>query len=288
MMEVVQEVTFSVADADMNPGKLFPGIFRLDGLGRVLLNNSVQLAVAAEVVGFNSAIWIKILPGNVNNSIGSKILHGYHLEIPARICRSALFSFLRATRFSHNHDRCLAFTSSSSFQFTTSFPTVFGINSGKEPLIHFRGPGKSILLIPGTHCGTNLLPHIPNRFISFVPQLALDFLGRKAFIGGSHQMHYHKPNPKRKIGVLHHCTTAKRCPGSTLFALKLFNRFHPVVFSMPAFSALYAFFGALVSKGIPARLFIRELFDKLYKLHIHDFESKLRALSVTYLRWVYD
>jgi hypothetical protein len=35
-------------------------------------------------------------------------------------------------------------------------------------------------------------------------------------------------------------------------------------------------------------LFIRELFDKLYKLHIQNFESKLRAYNVTYLRWVHD
>jgi len=225
MMEVVQKVTFSIADGDVNPGKLFAGIFRFDGFRRMLLDNPVQLAVAAKFIGFNSAAWIKTLPGNVYNGIGSKIRHSFHLEIPARISRSALCSFLRSFRFCHHHDRCLAFTSPTSLPFVPAFSTIFGIYGGKESLVHFRCPGKSILLIPGTH------------------------------------------------------------GGSALFALKLFNRFHPIVFCTTTFSALYAHLEALLSKCFPAGLLVRELFDKLYKLHIQNFELKLRAHNVTYLRF---
>jgi len=288
MMKVVQKVSFRVTDTDMNPWKFLPGIFRFDRLRYMLLDNPVQLAVAAKVIGFNSATRIKTLLGNGYNRIGSKIRHGFHFEKPARISRSALFPFLRSTRLSHNHDRCLSFTSPASFQLMTAFPPIFGIHSGKETFIQFCCSGKNILLIPGTHGCSNLLHHIPNGLVSFVPQLTLDFLGRKAFLGGSHQMHHHKPNPERKIGILHHCSTPQSCPGSALLALKLFNRFHPIVFCVSTFSALYAHLEAILSKCIPAGLFIRELFDKLYKLHIQNFESKLRAYNVTYLRWVHD
>jgi hypothetical protein len=41
----------------------------------------------------------------------------------------------------------------------------------------------------------------------------------------------------------------------------------------------------LFPKIISARLLIGELFEKFYKLHIHNFESKLLRLNVTYLRF---
>jgi len=288
MMEVVQKVTFSITDGDMNPGKFLSGIFGFDGFCCMLFNNPIQLAIAAKIVRFNPTVWIKVLLGNVYNGLRGKIRNSFHLEVPARICWPALGSFLRSTRFSHNHNRCFVFASPATLGFAPTLSSVFRVNSGKEALIHFSRTGKNILFIPGAHGHSNLLHHVPNGFVSFVPQLALDFFGGETFLGGSHQMYDHKPHPERKIGILHHGSTSKSCPCPAMFALKLFNRFHPVVFSMFAFSTLHAHLKAVVSKGIPARLFVRELFDKFYELHIQNFESKLTAQNVTYLRWVYD
>jgi hypothetical protein len=71
----------------------------------------------------------------------------------------------------------------------------------------------------------------------------------------------------------------------SLHTLKLFHCFHPIVLCMTTFSAFYTYFKAIILKSIPTGLLIWKFFNKIYKLHIQYFESKLLPVTVTYLRF---
>jgi hypothetical protein len=127
--------------------------------------------------------------------------------------------------------------------------------------------------------------HKPNWLMSLTTKLPLHFLCRNAFLGRGHQMHSYEPITVGEIGGFHNCSTSQGGTSSARFTLKLFNRFHPVMsspFAIPTFNALFL---TMFPEIIFARLLIGKLFEKIYKLHILYFESKLLRRNVTYLRF---
>jgi hypothetical protein len=61
MMEIVQKVTFGIANSNMHPGKFLVGIFGLDRFSCMRLNHPIKFAVAGIIVRFDLAIRIKAL-----------------------------------------------------------------------------------------------------------------------------------------------------------------------------------------------------------------------------------
>mgnify|MGYP005637117923 CR=1 FL=1 len=93
-----------------------------------------------------------------------------------------------------------------------------------------------------------------------------------------------EPLAEGKIRRLHDCPTSECGSSAALLTLKLLNCFHPIMFCISPFSAFHSYFKAIIPESIPTRLLIRELFNKLYKLHFLYLESKLESVSLTYLR----
>ena len=272
----------------MYPWKLVASLFEVDDFRRVVLHNPVQHSKAAIIVFFYTTARVKAFFGNVFNSFGGKIRHCLHLKGPAGISSYSFLILLGWFGFGRDHYRGSVFTTSSSFKISNALSPILRIHRGKKSFIHFSQTGKNILLVPGTNYGFYFLHKIPNGFLSFVSRSTLDFFGRKALLEGIHQVRDNEPHPERKIGILYFGSAAKICPGSKPFALKLFNRFHPVTFCVSSFSLLYTYFEVIISKGILAGLLVLELFDKFYKLYIQVFESKLSYYTITNLFWVSD
>jgi len=116
-----------------------------------------------------------------------------------------------------------------------------------------------------------------------VTKLLLHLFIRNAFLRGTHQVHDNEPYPKWKIRVFHNSSTSEGSSGSTLCTLKLLN-VHSVVFGVLTFFTLYDNVKAVIPIGIPTRLLIRIMLNKLYKIHNHQFEAKLELMTVTNLR----
>lgn len=282
-MVAVQQVSLRIADGSMHPGKLFSRILGLYCLRGVFPDYLIEFTVTGEVVRFNPRIRIKTIFSYGLDCIRCKVLHHTHLKVLTRIRWSALFASFRGFGFRHYQNRRSVLTATTPFKFLLSFASIVRLNCGKEPLIHFSQSRKSILFIPSSHGNTDLLHHIPDWFIAFMPQLALDFFRRKSFLCGSHQMHNQEPDSERKVGGLHYRATSESGPGPTFFTLKLLYVFHPIVLCAFAFSAYDSDFQTIIPERILAGLLVGILLNKLYKLHIHYFESKLEVEAVTYL-----
>lgn len=100
-------------------------------------------------------------------------------------------------------------------------------------------------------------------------------------------MNSDEPDSKGKIGILHDRSFPQGHSGAALFTLKLFNGFHPIVPGAATFSAVKTHFESIIPEGNPAGLLVGKVLGKLYKLHIHQFEAKICAKNVTYLRSCY-
>lgn len=284
MMVVIQQIPFCVANGNVHPGKFLPGIFGLNHFCRMLFDNLIELAIAGVTVRSNFGVTIKAPFYNIMNGFSSQIFHNNHFKMIARISGPMFFEFLRLFGFCHDQNRGLPLTTPAPLKLHLFISSVFGVNRGKEALINFSTTRKSVKLISGSHGGSDLLHHIPNRLVALKSQLALHLFSRESLFGGSHKVNSQEPYTERQIRVFHNGACTQSGSRSALLALKLLYGFHPVVFLILAFSALYPNFLAVFPESIPAGLLIWVLSNKIYKLHIQYFESKLKQVSVTYLR----
>lgn len=101
-------------------------------------------------------------------------------------------------------------------------------------------------------------------------------------------MNRDEPVSEGKIRRLHHRPTSEGSSGSALFTLKLFNALHPVMGGSFTVSANNALSLAVFPESIPAGLLVGVHVEKLYKLHVHCFDTKLQSQNITYLRLVHD
>jgi hypothetical protein len=285
MVKIVEKVPFCIADRNMYPGELLTGIFGFNSFSLMLFHHFVQLAVTTIMVCPDGGFRIKMILCNGLNCISREIGHSFHFKIATRKGRPTLFALFSPSGFRHDQHRGLLFTTSPSLKSLFSVHKLFGVNRRKVPFVHFRDPGKKVLFIPFSHGCSDLLHHIPNGFIPVVAELSLNLFRRKALLGRSHQMNHDEPGAKGQIGILHNRPAPEGRFRFTLLAFKLFHRFQPIMLGMPAIPTLNAFFKASHFKRVPACLLVRELFAKLDKLHIQYFESKLRSMNVTYLRF---
>ncbi|MFA5816162.1 MAG: hypothetical protein WC865_11125 [Bacteroidales bacterium] len=125
--------------------------------------------------------------------------------------------------------------------------------------------------------------HMPNWFITFTANLALNLQGRKSIHGGGHEVNCPEPIQEREVSGFHNRTTSQGGAGSTRFTLKLTDAFHPVMVGSFTLPAVNPFFRTIIPEKIPARLLVGELGSKIYKLHNHNFDTKLMGRNVTYL-----
>ena len=105
----------------------------------------------------------------------------------------------------------------------------------------------------------------------------------RLFLGGSHQVHGHKPFMEGEVRRFHNGSASQSGAGSAFLTLKLFNAFHPIIFGTLTFPTDNSFMLTLFQKGISTRLFVRKSIQKIYKLHSQCFDTKLMAHNVTYL-----
>ena len=282
MMVGTQHTSFSTANSNMNPRELFASLFGLDCLGLMSANNLTQFAKISYFISLRTSIWIQAFLVNTVNRFTGLILHDHEFEVLARVAWPALLARFRGFGFGHNKNRRLLLTSTTSFKLRVSIPSFLRLNGSKESFVYFNHTGRYSALIPSPHSRTDLLHHIPNWFISFIPQLTLHFYRRDRLFHRGHQMNGNKPGLERRVRVFHDCSLTKSDPGPAFLALKLLYAFHSVVFSTAAFSALKTLFESIIPEGISARLLIGKVLNKIYKLHNHQFEAKLYPVNVTY------
>jgi len=285
MVKIIQKVSLSVTDGNVDPWQFLPCLVRRNNFGDILLNRLIKFTIARIVIGFNFGFRAQTIFNHSVDCFGSKIRHYPHFKIFTTRRRAMVFRVLSFLGLSHDQHRGLFFAATTSLQFFL-FPAFHSrINRFKESQIYFCKSGKFIALITGSHRNSNLVNHKPNWLRALTTKLSLHFLRRNTFIGRGHQMHSSEPITDGKIRGFYYRPASQSCAGSSFFTLKLFNRFDPIMRSALAINTCNALILTLFPKRISARLFVGILFEKIYKFHIRNFESKLLRLNVTYLRY---
>jgi len=285
MVIIAQKVSLSIANCNVNPRQLFSSLSRRNDALKVLINHFIKPTIARKTISFDLCFRVHAILNDLIDCFRRKIRHRLHFE---KLTPGVLLIFLRVFNIfglRHNQNGRLRFATTPPFAFLPGFANCRRFNCREVSFIHFCKPEKFMLVIPSAHSHSNLLYHKPYRLITLKAKLPLYFLRRYTFLGRGHQMHNYVPIPEGKIRRFHYRSTSQSCSGSTSFTLKLFNRLHPVMFGSFAFPTRNAFFLTLFPKMIFARLFVGKLFDKIDKLHIHNFDTKLLVGNVTYLRW---
>jgi hypothetical protein len=249
MMVGTQHTSLSIANSNMNPRELFSSVLWFDCFGLMSANNLTQLAKSSCIISLHPSVWIQAFLTNTIDRFASLILHDREFKALARVGWTALLARFRGFGFGHNKNRCLLLTSTTTFKLRFSIPSILRINSTKESFVYFNHTGQCSSLIPSSHGRTDLLHHVPNWFISFVPLLTLHFFRRDWLFHRGHQMNGYKPGLERKIRVFHNRSLSQGGSGSAFFALKLLYALHPVVFCAATFSALKTLSESVIPKA---------------------------------------
>lgn len=285
MMVAVQQVPLSITDGNVNPRQLLAGFLRRSDFSCMLLNYLIKSAIARKLVSFNFRVGAQGISDNTIDRISGLIFHNFHFKELTPRGWPLLLRILNFLGFCHDQYRGLLFATSSSLGWLLRTSFKLGVNAFKKAFIHLNRTGQDMFFIPGGHRYPNLMHHIPDWFITFSSKLALNFQCRKALFRGGHKMNGLKPNQEREVGRLHDRTTSQGCSGSTLLALKLTDALHPVMFGSFTLPAGNSLFLTILPEKIPARLLVGELVVEIYKLHNHNFDTKLQGQNVTYLRY---
>lgn len=283
MMVAIQQIPLSITDGNVNSGKLLTGLFRRSGFRGMLLDYLFQPAITREVVSSNLRSRAKAVANNPIDGFRGQILHDLYFNEFAYLGWSVLIRlfYFHCLRYYQNRGLLLATPSSFGRLPRTSF--ILRVHRGKESFVHFHSTRKFIIFISGRHRYPDLMHHIPDWFITFTANLALNLQRGKAFPGGGHKVNRPEPIHERKVGRLHDRTTSQGSAGSTCFTRKLANTFHPVMVGSFTLSTDNPLFQTIIPEKIPSRLFVGEHSSKSYKLHNHNFDSKLLGRDATYL-----
>jgi len=285
MVKIIQKVTLSVANHNVNPRQLFSYLVRRYHFENMVLNNLIKPFIARKAIRLNFGLWVQTIRDNHVEGFRLKVRHYSHFEIftfgilPAIL---RVFDFLGLGHYQHKR---LFFAIKSPLQFLVLFAYRGRFNYSKESFFLVRKTQKFISFISGTHRHSCLLQHIPNRLISPSPKLPLHFFGRNAFLGRGHQIHSNEPTSERKGTRFYYDTVTHGGSSSALFTLKLLNRFHPIMGNPFTISISKVLFLTLFLKILPTRFLFGKLFEKNNKLHIYYFDKKLLRMNVTYLRF---
>ena len=267
-----KEQPLGVADGDMDPRERLPRFLPWDHLGSMPLNHLTQAGIrggAVRIDGGGSGDLVGYMRFDV---LGRQAVDGHHfkvphLPVPALLALpDFLVLFVHRPALDHHQHLGLPLAAAATLERLAAVGTLH--RDAEKAVVEFDEPLERVSGVPPAHRLAQLVQHRPDRFVVFVPQLALDLQGRKALAGAGQQMGGYKPVPEGQFRAVHHRVAAQRLACTAALALVLVPVGLPVVLAAPA---LHATDSHTVTVGLelpPAALLVGILTYEIQQVHI--------------------
>jgi hypothetical protein len=270
----IKELPFCIADGNMNQGKHIPDLILFDDLEGMVFNHVLYPDIRFGSVGSYFTLRLDVFGDYLTCGFGLEIREDNHLDMSNSLgagVRFGTFPFVWSA-FCHHKDRRFTLASFPTFLLGILF-IIFRLR-GEEAIVNLHHTGKLIAVITLTHHVAQLVKHLPDRLVTFMPQLPLALKGRESLFRGCQKMDGIKPVHERQLGVLHHCP-CRKCRLMPAFGTDpAFLALVPILFVVATFAAYNTFLFADFAKTDLAGLLGRKKCGKFNQFHgsfIHDF-----------------
>ena len=85
-MKIIQKVSLSIVDSNVNPRQLFAGLIRRNYFGKMLLNYLIKSTIAEKTIRFNVNLRVHLILNELVDGLRFKVWHYSHFkEITPRV-----------------------------------------------------------------------------------------------------------------------------------------------------------------------------------------------------------
>lgn len=138
----------------------------------------------------------------------------------------------------------------------------------EEPLVELHHVLQFVLFVPFAHRYPQFMKHRPNRSVSLVPELALDFRRGETLLRGGQKMDGREPVQQRELAPVHHGIGRKALPVVAVFALEAFLVVLPVMVDASALGADHALPYPVLFQLVLAGFLAGKLLGEINQVHL--------------------